>query len=328
MVSVVMITYAHEHYIHEAIVGVLSQVVNFDLELIIADDHSPDNTEEVVKSFHTHENYDWIKYTKHTVNKGMMPNLKWALEQCNGNYIALCEGDDYWTDPYKLQKQIDFLEANHDCVMSFHDVKVLKTDGSLHDNFLTKLPSSWETIEDLAKYGQYIQTNTLVYRNVTDSLPDVFFKYPTGDFAVELFIAQYGKIKYFPDVMSVYRYQVGVHSSLHVDDQTKLFNTWLLPIWLYFYTKGNKMISQIMIERIYAYLHIAKTTKNGEIFATYLYDGIGKEHYKSFLNETLEYYENKITISNKEAIHSDLKSASIVYLFKVIIYKLKNLFAK
>jgi len=323
-VSVVMITYAHENYIREAIIGVLKQTANFDIELIIADDNSPDKTEDVVLSFSEHPNYNWIKYTKHSVNKGMMPNLKWALSQCTGDYIAFCEGDDYWFDPNKLQKQIDFLEANNEYVMSFHDVNVLKKDGSLHENFLTKLPSSWETLEDLAKYGQYIQTNTLVYRNITDKLPDLFFKYPTGDFAIELFIAQYGKIKYFPDVMSVYRYQVGVHSSLAVEDQTKLFNTWLLPIWLYFYGKDNKIISQIMIERIYIYLNNAIETPNGKIYSTYLYDGIGKEYCNSFLHETMKYYENKIIIRKEEAIHEHLKNAGIVYLLKVIFYKIKQ----
>ena len=109
-----MITYGHENYIRDAIKGVLMQKVNFEIELIIADDNSPDNTESVVYSFSNHPNYHWIKYAKHKENKGMMPNFIWAMEQTKGKYIALCEGDDYWIDQLKLQKQVDVLETNED----------------------------------------------------------------------------------------------------------------------------------------------------------------------------------------------------------------------
>ena len=108
-----MITYKHEAYIKEAILGALSQDVDFAVELIIADDNSPDDTAQIVSDIASrHPNGKWIKYTKHNKNKGMMPNFIWALNQCSGKYIALCEGDDYWTDPYKLKKQVDFLEGN------------------------------------------------------------------------------------------------------------------------------------------------------------------------------------------------------------------------
>lgn len=112
-VSVVMITYGHENFIEEAINGVLMQQCNFDVELIIADDESPDDTEKVIKTIiKNHSKGHWIKYTKHITNKGMQENFVWALNQCTGKYIAICEGDDYWTVPFKLQKQFDFLEKN------------------------------------------------------------------------------------------------------------------------------------------------------------------------------------------------------------------------
>ena len=114
-VSVVMITYNHEAYIQQAIEGVLMQECDFKVELIIADDNSPDNTEVVVKKILSeHSKASWIKYTKHNANKGMNSNFIWATKQCKGKYIAICEGDDYWTDSNKLQKQVDFLEKNKD----------------------------------------------------------------------------------------------------------------------------------------------------------------------------------------------------------------------
>lgn len=113
MVSVCMITHKHEPYIAQAIEGVLSQVCDFKVELIVADDCSPDETETIVNSIILkHENGSWIKYSKHKINKGPNKNFIWATEQCRGKYIALCEGDDYWIDPNKLQRQIDFLENN------------------------------------------------------------------------------------------------------------------------------------------------------------------------------------------------------------------------
>ncbi len=113
MVSVVMITYGHEQLVKQAIEGVLMQQCDFEVELIIANDCSPDNTDSVVDQLKkNHTNSSWIKYTRHTTNKGMTSNFIWALEQVTGKYIALCDGDDYWTDPLKLKKQVDFLEEN------------------------------------------------------------------------------------------------------------------------------------------------------------------------------------------------------------------------
>ena len=113
MVSVVMITYGHENYIEQAIKGVLMQECDFQYELIIANDCSPDNTDRIVqKIIDNTNNADRIKYVRHTVNKGMTANFLWTLQQASGKYIAICEGDDYWTDPLKLQKQVDLLEVN------------------------------------------------------------------------------------------------------------------------------------------------------------------------------------------------------------------------
>ena len=108
-VSVVMITYNHEKFIKEALESIFSQKTNFHYELIISNDCSTDNTDEVIKKIiDKNENGSLINYTNHHKNKGMIPNFLWSIQQAKGKYIALCEGDDYWTDPYKLQKQVDF----------------------------------------------------------------------------------------------------------------------------------------------------------------------------------------------------------------------------
>lgn len=113
MVSVDMITYGHENYIRQAIEGVLMQETDFEFDLIIADDCSPDDTSKIVEDIiKNHIKGYRIKYFRHKENMGMKANGMFAFEQCYGKYIAICEGDDYWTDPFKLQKQVDFLEAN------------------------------------------------------------------------------------------------------------------------------------------------------------------------------------------------------------------------
>ncbi len=209
-VSVVMITYGHEKFIAEAINGVLMQECEFDVELIISNDYSPDNTDLVVKKIiEEHPNRNWIKYVKHKTNLGMMPNFIWALEQTKGKYIALCEGDDYWTDPLKLQKQVDFLEANIDYSMCFHQVEI--TMANVSDYYSYPLPSS-ETLylKDIIQ-KHYIPTCSLVFRSkfFSKGFPEWMVNSISGDIPLEILLASKGKAKYFPQKMACYRRNEG-----------------------------------------------------------------------------------------------------------------------
>jgi glycosyltransferase involved in cell wall biosynthesis len=215
MLSVNMITYQHELYIKQAVEGVLMQETNFEFQLIVCDDCSPDTTQQIVQNLiDNHPKGYRIKYFRHNKNIGMQPNGIFALNNCIGKYIALCEGDDYWTDPLKLQKQVDFLEANPDYVLCFHQVGILKTDGEIVDDFITKVPENYENIETLARLGNYIHTPSVVFRNVIKEFPFEFELSPIGDYFLYIMLAKYGKLKYLEDKMAIYRYGVGVHSSL------------------------------------------------------------------------------------------------------------------
>lgn len=218
LISVSMPTYGQEKFLSEAILGILSQEVNYSIELIVSDDCSPDNTESVVKNIiKTHPNGNWIKYIRHTQNKGAIPNFAWTLSQAKGKYIAICEGDDYWTDPLKLQKQVDFLEKNEDCVLCFHKVKILKPTGEFVDDFITKIPENFELRETLAKKLNYIHTPSVLFRNVIQNEVDTmeFKNSPIGDYFLYMMLTKYGKIGYLEDSMAVYRYGVGIFSSLN-----------------------------------------------------------------------------------------------------------------
>ena len=201
-----MITKKNEKYIREAIEGVLMQQVNFDIELIIANDCSPDNTDTIVSEIiQNNPKIKWIRYFKNENNLGMMNNFIFALKQAQGEYIALCEGDDYWTDPYKLQKQIDFLEANSDYVLCFHNANVLNVKNNNLSLFVDQYKYSEYKAEDLFKTW-LIPTASMVFKNVLGrSFPDFVIKATHGDLAIQVYLYEFGKFYVFDDVMSVYR---------------------------------------------------------------------------------------------------------------------------
>lgn len=152
-VSVVTITYGHEKYIEDTLNGVIMQRYDGPIEFIIANDHSPDETDAVVKRYlATHvipQNIE-IRYTNHSENKGMMPNFIWALQEASGTYIAFCEGDDYWTDPLKLQKQVDFLENNQDYQLCYTEFSLLedRTGTLFRDCFKNRIKPSFRIPRD------------------------------------------------------------------------------------------------------------------------------------------------------------------------------------
>ncbi|QYS90774.1 glycosyltransferase [Flavobacterium covae] len=138
-VSVCMITYNHEKYIKQAIESILMQKTNFDFELIISNDNSNDTTHKIILDLlEEHIDSKKIKYLHNKKNLGMMPNFIQAIQNCKGEYIALCEGDDYWTDPEKLQKQVDFLDTNKNFAICFHPVNIDYQNEIIEDNITKK----------------------------------------------------------------------------------------------------------------------------------------------------------------------------------------------
>lgn len=216
LISVCMITYGHEKFINDALHGILMQETNFPIEIIVADDCSPDKTQEIVRRFiQHHPNGHLIKYTRHEQNKGMMNNFIWALQQCSGDYIAICEGDDYWTNELKLQKQVDFLEANSDYTICYHRVyELLPNDKKVLESINVSDTDKTFSILDLAKEN-FIHTPSVVFRNnLFEAFPVWFRESEVGDYVLHMLNARYGKIKYFSSIMAVYRRHVnGVWST-------------------------------------------------------------------------------------------------------------------
>lgn len=226
LVSILMTTFAHENTIIKAIEGVVLQKCDFEIELIIANDCSPDSTDFKVKEYFTSTEIPdniTIFYTNHQANKGMIPNIGWALRQVKGKYTAICEGDDYWIDPLKLQKQVDFLESNDNYGLVHTNYKIFHAKTSQFSEHKT---SSKENREDENAYylktGD-IRTCTVVFR--TSFLPnfkalmDQDFMKDTviGDRPFFLLISKYSKIHFINDVTSVY-YITAYNSASHFED--------------------------------------------------------------------------------------------------------------
>ena len=205
LLSVCLITYNHVKYIEQAIEGVLMQQTDFSFDLIIADDFSIDGTREIVINYK--KKYPaLIKLILQQKNVGAAQNWIELITTPSAKYIAYFEGDDYWTDPLKLQKQVDFLEANNDYAICFHRVHELRTGEDIR---LSTLNNSTEeetyTVEDLA-VDNFIHTPSVIFRNdLIKKFPDWFVDSPVGDYPLHMLNARFGKIKYFPECMAVYR---------------------------------------------------------------------------------------------------------------------------
>ena len=172
LVSVCMITYNHESFIAEAIEGVLMQQTNFPIELIIGEDCSTDNTRKVVREYEEKYSDTIIAHYPET-NRGMSDNFITTMKSSRGRYIALCEGDDYWTDPLKLQKQIDFLETNMEYSTCCHFYSLLRNDVVEKREYPLFFKSKHVSLFDSVKYYSFDRNDNLNYF-VTQPLTAVF----------------------------------------------------------------------------------------------------------------------------------------------------------
>ena len=260
MVSVKMITYNHENFIAQAIESILMQETDFLFNLIIADDCSPDNTEEIVKKIiSTNPKGHLINYFRHEKNIGINLNGIFGLNQCHGKYIAMCEGDDYWTDPLKLQNQVDFLENNKDFSICFTDYKVFDESNrkfnypDLKNKYKNKSVFSRNDII----LSNFIPTVTVMFK----TRKEVFSKldpnlYP-GDWFLHILNSEYGKIKFLPFESTVYRkHDGGVCSASNpIDNNMKYLKS--IKIFRKVYSKKysvqflfNLVILKIRIQNI------------------------------------------------------------------------------
>ncbi|AFK03055.1 glycosyl transferase family 2 [Emticicia oligotrophica DSM 17448] len=223
-VSICVPTYNHEKYIRQMLDGALMQKTDFDFEIIIGDDASTDNNQQIIQQYV--DKYPAIfRAFLHKENQGPKEpkefggrnNVLGLLKACKGDYVALCEGDDYWTDPLKLQKQVDFMETNPDYAICHHNMRVIYEDGFPEHNFNDDNQKIESTIVDILEDSWFIATASTLYRNIfrEKDFVDWHSRAAAGDWALVIQLAATGKIHYIPETMGVYRKHRGGLSNIH-----------------------------------------------------------------------------------------------------------------
>jgi glycosyltransferase involved in cell wall biosynthesis len=256
LVSICSITYNHEKYIAQAIEGFVGQKTTFPFEIIIHDDASTDKTPQIVK-YYENKYPELIKpiYQKENqFSKGIKPSPTYVWPKAQGKYIALCEGDDYWTDPYKLQKQVDFLELNPDYAMCWHDAMSINEKGKvITKSRLVRYSKESVFSEIELMKGVSVLTMTVLFKNISSSIPNEFYMVLNGDTFLFSMMGMFGKGMYMKDILpAVYRiHDGGVWSKK--SDVMKKYNIVNTYAWLSKYYKriSNEEISEYFKNQFY-----------------------------------------------------------------------------
>lgn len=208
-VSVICNTYNHGPYIREALEGFVMQKTNFKFEVLVHDDASTDNTADIIREFEKKYS-DIIKpiyQTENQYSKGISITTAYVIPRVKGRYIAFCEGDDYWTDPLKLQKQYDEMEKNLGVDMCAHGAIRVRANNGKTEGVISRGNEKciFNVAEIIAGGGGFVATNSLFYRKeLAENEPD-FRKFCPYDYALQIQGALRGGILYLPDNMSAYR---------------------------------------------------------------------------------------------------------------------------
>jgi len=224
MVSICCLVYNHKNYIRQALDSFLMQKTNFRFEVLINDDCSTDGTTDIIKEYEA-KYPDIIKPLYHDENQysksyrqGNMMSITFNFPRVSGKYTAMCEGDDFWTDELKLQKQVDFMEAHPQCSFCTHTVRCTNEKGvplkqiiPLKDTVKVGVMSSSEAIEGICKLPYMFQTSSYFFRSeylkeMIENTPE-FFEYSSSmDILFMLYFASKGDVNYIDKEMSCYRH--------------------------------------------------------------------------------------------------------------------------
>jgi len=247
VVSVFCPTYNHSDYIKQCLDSIVMQITKFQFEVFVQDDASTDNSQQIIRTYS--DKHDFIIPVLHKENifsKGGNLN-EYVFNNARGEYIAICEGDDYWTDPYKLQKQVDYLDKNKEVSICCHWHENIDSNNKSNKEFwdVTKCPELFDTTDAIR--GVTTHPNTWMFRNCNLKFPSVFTKIPGGDDPLLLMILNNGKGHCIKETMSAYRlHKESIWNPLSITQKT--INTLIYNFNIHRFCKKNYDV-QILKER-------------------------------------------------------------------------------
>ena len=291
-VSIIIPNYNHVAFLQQRLDSVFNQTVQ-DFEVILLDDASTDGAVEICLKY-AKQNPSKIRFLEHKRKNNIAINDKpsgrfnmlYNLYSANGKYIALCEGDDYWIDPLKLQKQVDFLEANEDYALVFTNGQVVYTNTHepshlIYNNTshyttsyrVFNLPEETTDIYKLAS-GNYIHTAGVVFRNwiVEQEVPEYMYRVTIGDWPLHMMTATKGLIKYLDEDMFCYRvHDVGVYSKKTALQKKQMTLGQFPPILNsnYFENSVREVIETYCLKSSKSYLCTCKTGNDFQFFTDF-----------------------------------------------------------
>lgn len=312
-VSIICTTYNHENYIADAIESFVMQKTDFKYEILIHDDASTDRTAEIIKKYEK-QYPDIIKpiYQKENqYSKGIKVG-ELILKRTQGKYISICEGDDYWVDQNKLQKQVDFLENNQDysaCVHAAYkiDAKTNKRIGEIRPVNKNK---DFTIEEVILGGGGLFPTNSIMYAKKFSDKPQFYYNCPVGDFPMMIHLAISGKVHYIDDFMSAYRFRVEgswTRRNSTIEKQTSI------------YWEINKMLDEVNNYTQGKYENTIKKTKLRYEFKILMI----QENYKKIKSGKLKKIYDDLNKFEKTKIFVKQYFPVVVKLKRLIKRKLK-----
>ena len=249
-VSIFLLTYNQERFIAQTVDSILMQITNFRYQLVIGEDCSTDNTRIICEKFAGQYPQKIKLLPSLSKNIGLIANYVRTIKECDGKYIAICDGDDYWIDELKLQKQVDILEANPDYSIVYTKVKKLYPSGVIKES-IVKNRKQVTKFEDLV-HDNFIPSVSVLFRNKQNlmKLPDWIINFPYGDWPTYLWtIKDSGSIFFLDQTTSVYRMGIGESFKLRkVNSDIIVVNLEILDKMLhdYIFRKHFKIITKVI----------------------------------------------------------------------------------
>ncbi len=283
-VSVCIFTYNHEKYIEHCIESVLMQKADFNFEIILGEDYSKDNTRTLCESYA--EKYpEKIRLLDRGKNLGMCENIFDTLKKAKGDYVAILDGDDYWIHPLKLKKQFDYLEANKEMNLVFHQtIRINELSGEI-DLFVKEDKNSYKFDDNIGEW--LMATGAMFFRRKAMDYPGFLSHTHNFDLVIQLIVNRDGnEMGYLNDIMSVYRINAGSNTNKAEYD---FINTWIRQILLLeeFDEYSNRIYSERIKVKINELNYFIKQYNHFSF----------KEEFKSFLKNLIKSIGYRVTIS-------------------------------